>query len=57
MMEFSAINGLSTELTMLFQRELEQNIGKIRSVKFIRDDIILHPENEANLLKILGEII
>ena len=57
MMEFYAMNGLSTELTMLFQRELEQNIGKIKVVKFIRDHIILHPENEANLLKILGEII
>ena len=56
MMEFFAIKWLSMELIMLFQRTLKKNTGKIKGVKFINDDIILHAENKANLLKTLGEI-
>ena len=47
-MEFIAINGV--------YGALEQNIGKIKAVKFIRDDIISHAQNEAKLLKILGRL-
>ena len=31
----------------IFQRALEQNIGKIKGVKLIGDDIILYAQNEG----------
>ena len=55
-MEFIATSDLSFEINNafeIFQRVLEQNIGKIKGVIFISDNIILHRQNEAKLLKIL----